>query len=294
MQYIPAKNIISTVKPTTDYIQRDYNMNIYRGCCHGCIYCDSRSECYQLSDFEIVKAKENALVIIEKELKSKRKKGLIATGAMSDPYNPAEEKLQITREALKLVDKYGFGISITTKSPLIARDADILRNIAKHSPADVRLTITAFDDNLAKIIEPHAAPSSERFNALELLAKSNVFCGIFITPVLPFITDSIENITKIIDKAHNIGIKNIVCMPGMTLRKGNREYYYAALDKHFPNLKEKYMALYGEQYICSSQNYKEILETVKNLCEKYNILYTFSSINLYLKSLYANPQTSLF
>ena len=283
MDYIDAKTIITSVKPTDDYIYRDYNMNIYRGCCHGCIYCDSRSLCYGIDSFDTVRAKKNVLTLIENELKSKRRKGIVATGAMSDPYNPHEEKLCLTRGALKLVACYAFGVSVTTKSALVARDADIFNEIAQCSVADVRLTITAFDDALAQKIEPHVSRPSERFLALERLAKGGSYTGMFIMPVLPFITDTEENIRSLVRRAADCGVQNIVCMPGMTLRAGNREYYYQALDQHFPGVKQQYMLRFGERYSCSSPRADILWEIFREECRAHKILYSFRSINQEIK-----------
>lgn len=293
MQYIQAKQILHPVKATNDYIHRDYNMNIYRGCCHGCIYCDSRSACYHLENFEKIQAKEHVALMLHKELGQKRKKGIIGTGAMSDPYNPFEQSLELTRTALRLINEHRFGVSITTKSPLITRDIDILKQISQHSPVDVRMTITTADDTLSKIIEPQVAPSSERFDALSRLADAGLFCGIMIMPTLPFITDTEENITQIVKQGIAAGVGNIVFMPGMTLRTGNREYYYQMLDAHFSGLKTTYRETFGERYECLSPNASFLRKRFVDLCRENQILYTFPAINKKLKQLYSKP-LSLF
>ena len=294
MDFIPAKSIISAVKPTDNYVYRDFNMNIYRGCTHGCIYCDARSACYHLDRFDEVRGKENTLSLIEDELRHKRKKGIIATGAMSDPYNPMEAEYELTRNALKLIDKYGFGVSITTKSPLVTRDIDIFTSIASHSAVDIRLTITALEDDLSRRIELGVAPSSERFAALAKLANSGVYTGIFITPVLPLITDMPENIVGIVREGAKCGIKNTVCFFGMTLRSGNREYYYAALDREFPGVRERYEKLYGESYECPSPDARQLWNAFTAECGKHGILYDFKSINRTIRGLAGNTQLSLF
>lgn len=293
MEFIEAVRIIHPVKPTDDYIDRDYNMNIYRGCCHGCVYCDSRSLCYQIDRFDTVRAKQNALQMIEGELKQKRRRGIIATGAMSDPYTPFERDLLLTRGALELIARYRFGVSLTTKSPLAARDADIYKEIAAHALADVRLTITAADDGLAKKLEPNVAPSSERFAALEALSAAGVHTGVFITPVLPYITDTMENIRTIVKRAADCGATDVVCMMGMTLRAGNREYYYAALEREFPGIKQKYIAAFGDRYMCPSPRAKELYAAFRDACEAHRLLYTFKSINRAMRSL-MDRQVSFF
>lgn len=294
MKSVVVKGILSTVKSTGSYIDRDYNMNLYRGCTHGCIYCDSRSACYHIDDFDEVKIKANALDILERELRGKRKCGIIATGSMSDPYNPFEKEQCVTREALKLIDKYGFGVSITTKSCLISRDTDIFKSIASHSPVDIRLTITTPYNELASKLEPFAPSSSQRFSALEGLSSSGAYTGIFITPVLPFITDKTEDILKMVDMGYECGVKNIVCIPGMTLREGNREYYYKALDDVFPGIKEKYISAFHNSYICASDNSDEINSEFAKRCKEHGILYKFNEINTAIRSLFRVRQLELF
>jgi len=199
MEYIKAKKLISQYAYDNSWFDINYNMNIYKGCCHGCIYCDSRSECYQIEDFDRVRAKENAIESIGKELKGKRRKGVIGTGAMSDPYNPLEKKFQLTRGALEEVNKYNFGISIATKSPLITRDIDILKKISSHSPVLIKMTITTFDDDLCKRIEPNVPCSSERFKAIKQLSDNGIYTGILLMPILPFINDT-EEMEKVLEE----------------------------------------------------------------------------------------------
>lgn len=278
MQYIPAKTIINAVKPSPHWFLFNYNMNIYRGCCHGCIYCDSRSDCYRIEDFDAVRAKKDALVIIEKELRSKRKKGIIATGAMSDPYNPFEEDLLLTRKALQLVDKYKFGISIATKSPLVARDADILKKISSHSNVIVKMTITCADDNLSKKIEPFAPVSSERFKALKELSQEGVFAGILMMPLLPFINDTKENILSVIHRGKAAGVKFIFPAFGLTLRANQRDYFYKEIDKLFPAISQKYIKAYGGAYACASPKENELYAIFKQECAKLGIIYKMKDI----------------
>lgn len=209
MEYIPTKTIVSNYKDNPRWFGINYNMNIYKGCCHGCIYCDSRSNCYQIIDFDRVRIKENLIEIIKKDLTSKRKKGVVGTGAMSDPYNPFEEKYLLTRQALKLLDEHRFGIAITTKSDLIVRDIDILKRIQKHSPNLVKITITTFDDELCKKIEPNVSTTSDRFKALKKLSDNNIYSGVLLMPILPFINDTEENIRNIIKRAYECGAKFI-------------------------------------------------------------------------------------
>ena len=200
-------------------------MNIYKGCCHGCIYCDSRSDCYGIEDFDRVRIKENSINLIEKDLKSKRKKGIVATGAMSDPYNPFEEKFLLTRKALELIDKYNYGAAIATKSDLIIRDIDVLKRIKEHSPVLCKITITTADDELSKKIEPNVCLSSERFKAIKKLSDEGIYTGILLMPILPFINDTEENIISIVRKAKENGAKFVYPAFGVTLRSNQRIHF---------------------------------------------------------------------
>ncbi|MDL2228240.1 radical SAM protein [Bacteroidales bacterium OttesenSCG-928-K03] len=295
MQTVPAKKIVSAYTER-GWFGANFNMNIYRGCCHGCIYCDSRSECYNIPDFDTVKAKENALSIIENELKSKRKKGIIMTGAMSDPYNPFEKTEQLTRGALHLINKYNFGINILTKSNLVARDADILKSIQEHNPAVVNFTITTANDELCKKIEPNVAKTSERLKALESLAKADISCGIGLMPVLPFINDNSENISQLVKLVADAGAKWIFSYPtlAVSLRQNQRKYYYDRLDENFPGIKDKYIKTYGSSYWCASQNSDELWKELISLCKKYNLLYRHNEIEDAIRNDNKQRQISLF
>ena len=297
MYYIDAKQILSGYAENNRWFGLNYNMNLYKGCSHGCIYCDSRSGCYGVKNFDSVRAKRNALDILNKELKSKRKKGVIGIGAMSDTYNPFERKLNLTRGALELINRYGFGISIATKSDLILRDIDILKKISNHSPVLIKITITTFHDSLCRKIEPNVVPSSSRFEAIRKLTSEGIFTGILLMPVLPFINDNEENIRSIVRKAKECGAKFIFAYGmGLTLRGNQREYYYEKLSKLFPNefLVKKYMNIYGEKYECSSLEHRKLWDIFKNECERCGILYKMNDIiNAYRKN-YEETQISLF
>ena len=294
MKTVPAKTIVTKMKKPSAWFGADYNMNIYRGCCHGCIYCDSRSDCYRNPDFSTVKAKENALQIVRDDLRRKVKTGVIATGAMSDPYNPFEKNEKLTRNSLELINAYGFGVAIDTKGILVTRDIDILNDIQKNSPVIVKVSITTADDTLSKIIEPGAAPSSERFAALKQLSGAGIFCGVLMMPILPFINDTEENITAIVDKAKDAGAKFIYPAFGVTMRQGNREYFFEQLDKHFPGYKEKYISKYRNNYVCSSPKSRKLWGLFADLCKQNGILYNMKDIIYAYKRPYENEQLSLF
>lgn len=294
MDYIPAKSIISNYKENNEWFGGNYNMNIYKGCCHGCIYCDSRSDCYGIEDFDRVRVKENSINLIEKDLKSKRKKGVVSTGAMSDPYNPFEEKLLLTRKALELIDKYNYGAAIDTKSDLIARDIDVLKRIKEHSPVLCKITITTADDELSKKIEPNVSLSSERFKAIKELSDAGIYTGILLMPILPFINDTEENIISIVRKAKENGAKFIYPAFGVTLRSNQRMHFFDKLDKEFPKIKERYIREFQNNYMCSSPKGRELYKIFTEECRKNGIIYKMKDIIEDYKKLYSNEQISLF
>lgn len=297
MEYIPAKTLISNYNKDNWWFGINYNMNIYKGCSHGCIYCDSRSECYGLENFDRIRAKKDAIQIITNELRKKRKKGIIGTGAMSDPYNPFEKEMMLTRDALKEINNFNFGIAIATKSDLVLRDIDILKKIKSHSPTLIKITITTFDDELCKRIEPNVCVTSKRFKAIKELSNNGIFTGILLMPILPFINDNEENIVQIVRKAHECGAKFIFAYGmGLTLRGNQREYFYNSLIEKFPNknIVAKYKETFGNKYECASLNHKRLWYIFKNECEKLGILYKMEDIILAYKSNYGNDQISWF
>ena len=236
-------------------------MNLYRGCSHGCIYCDSRSKCYQMNhDFEDIEVKENALELLEAALRRKRKRCMIGTGAMTDPYLPLEKNLGYTRKALLLIEKYGFGVALQTKSDLVLRDLDILRRINEKTKAVVQMTLTTADEKLCSIIEPNVSTANERFEALKALRDAGIPTVVWLCPVLPFINDTEENIRTILGMCVEAGVRGVLCFGmGLTLREGNREYFYRQLDIHFPRLKERYIRTYGNNYVVDSPRSTELM-----------------------------------
>lgn len=293
MEYIPAKTLIGRTKDSS-WFGTSYTMNIYKGCSHGCIYCDSRSDCYCISDFDTVHAKQNALGLIRDELRRKAQTGVIGTGSMSDPYNPFEKKLLLTRHALELIDTYEFGVSIATKSPLMTRDIDLIQSIQSHSPVICKITITTPDDTLAKKIEPYVAPSTKRFEAVKLLSGAGIFTGLLLMPVLPFITDEPDPILELIHLAKANGARFIYPAFGMTLRSGQRNYYYEKLDELFPGTKEQYIKRYGDFYRCTSPHARKLYTLFANECDKLGILYKMPQIISASKEGHMPRQLSLF
>ena len=249
-------------------------MNIYRGCTHGCIYCDSRSSCYQFAHpFEDVEVKQNAPELLEKALRGKRKTCMIGTGAMSDPYMHCEEKLCLTRKCLEIILKYGFGAAVQTKSDRILRDIDLLDQINRSVKCVVQITLTTYDDNLCRLVEPNVCNTKRRIEVLKQMKERNIPTVVWLTPVLPFINDTEENIVAILNECIRAGVKGIICFDmGLTLREGDREYYYAALDKFFPGLKQKYIECYGNAYELPSPNAKSLMELFRKICSDNGIL----------------------
>jgi len=294
MNYVSAKTIISGYAENNMWFGCNYNMNIYKGCCHGCIYCDSRSECYGVEIFDEVRAKENALALIERELKSKRKKGVVGTGAMSDPYNPFEKEHLLTRGALELINKHGFGVAIATKSDLVLRDIDILKEISRHSPVLVKITITTADDELCRKIEPHAALSSQRFEVIKSLSQAGINTCVLLMPVLPFIEDNEANIRDIVVLAHENGARFIYPAFGVTLRQNQREWFFSKLEESFPSLKAKYIESFGNAYECRCPNSKELWNLFQCECKKTGIIYKMNEIISAYKQGYGDGQLSLF
>ena len=291
---VSAKTIVNKNSSPYAWFGIDYSMNIYRGCSHGCIYCDSRSACFQNPDFNTIKAKENALQLIRDDLRRKVKTGVVGNGAMSDPYNPLEERLQLTRNSLELINAFGFGASLTTKSALATRDIDILKDIQTHSPVIVKMSITVADDELSKLLEPNVATTSQRFEALGRLAGEGIFCGVLIMPMLPFITDDTENLVKLLRLIKEAGADFVYTYMGMTLRPGSREHFYKELDSRLPEIKEKYIKRFGMRKHCQSQNSKKLWTTLESECEYLGLLYDMKAITHRYKAGYGSRQLTLF
>lgn len=267
---ITSKKILSLNKKPSSWFGVKYLFNIYRGCEHKCIYCDSRSLCYGIENFDELNVKINAIELLEKELKNKRKKGTLGTGAMSDPYTISEKKYMLTRKSLEIVEKYKYPIHITTKSNLILRDVDILQEVNKIY-ASVAITITASDDDLAEKIEPFASSSSDRFKALGILSTLGICTSITMMPILPFIEDNEKNIRQIVEKAGFYGVKYIVPWLGMSLRDRQRIYYYEKLDEYFPGVKDKYIKRFNDRYRCTVRNINKLSEILKEECYRQGI-----------------------
>ena len=265
MHFTDAKGILSSTN----------GMNLYRGCTHGCIYCDARSKCYQFThEFEDIEVKQNAPQLLEQALRSKRKKCMIGTGSMCDPYMHCEEQLQLTRRCLEIIDRYEFGLAIQTKSDMILRDLDLLKSINKKAKCVVQITLTTFDEDLCKILEPNVCTTKRRFEVLEIMRDEGIPTVVWLSPVLPFINDTKENIDGILDYCIRAKVHGIICFGmGVTLREGDREYFYAALDKHFPGLKKRYQEKYGLAYEVTSDNHKELMNNLRTRCKESKIIY---------------------
>ena len=277
MHYAAAKGILSSRN----------GMNLYRGCQHGCIYCDARSMCYQMDHpFEDIEVKENAIELLESALKSKRRPCMIGTGGMSDPYIPLESRLQMTRRALELIEKYGFGVAIQTKSAGILRDLDLLKRIHSRAKVVVQMMLTTCDEDLCRIIEPNVSTTRERAAVLKQFRDAGIPTVVWLSPILPFLNDTPENILGLLDYCAEAGVKGIINFGmGLTLRDGNREYFYRGLDRHFPGLKERYIQTYGNAYEVSSPRSMELLKLFHETCEARRIWHDNDVIFRYMGQL---------
>ena len=268
MHFVDAKGILTGGKGR-------YGMNIYRGCTHGCIYCDSRSRCYQFTHpFDDIEVKRNAPELLEQALAAKRQKCMIGTGSMSDPYMPCEADLGLTRQCLEIICRYGFGAAIQTKSDLILRDIDLLEAIHRKAGCVVQITLTTWDEQLCGILEPNVCRTQRRVAVLEEMRKRGIPTVVWLTPILPFINDTAENLRPILAACAQAQVKGIICFDmGLTLREGSREYYYAALDRHFPGLKERYARTYGNAYEVPSPRSRQLMALFEDFCRERGILY---------------------
>lgn len=274
MHFTDAKGILSS----------NNGMNLYRGCTHGCIYCDARSKCYGMEhDFEDIEVKKNAPELLETALRSKRKKCMIGTGAMSDPYMHCEEKLKLTRKCLEIIDHYGYGLAIQTKSDGILRDLELLKSINEKSKCVVQMTLTTYDEALCRKLEPNVCTTKERVNALKIFHENGIPTVVWLSPILPFINDTRENIEGILDYCIEANVYGIICFGmGVTLREGNREYFYKALDKEFPGMKEKYHYKYGNAYEIPSDRNQELMRLFREKCREHGIVHNVDECFAYL------------
>lgn len=263
MHRVQAKGILSAQN----------GMNLYRGCQHGCIYCDARSACYQMKHaFEDIEVKENAPFLLEQALRSKRKKCMIGTGAMSDPYIPLEEELGLTRRCLELIAEYGFGLAIQTKSDRILRDLELLKEINRKAKCVVQMTLTTCDDELCRIVEPNVCVTKRRVEVLDILLNEGIPTIVWMTPILPFINDTRENVEGLLSQCIRVKVKGIITFGmGLTLRQGDREYFYRKLDQHFPGLKQRYISTYGNAYEIPSPNHRELMRILHCTCSRHGI-----------------------
>jgi DNA repair photolyase len=295
MEYIPAKYILIRTKSTA-WFGTDHTMNLYRGCCHGCLYCDSRSDCYHIPDFDRVTAKADALPLLRDELARKVRPAFISMGSMSDPYNPFEEELLLTRHALELIDAYGCGAAAATKSDLILRDTDLYQSIQTHSPVVCKVTVTTVAEDLAAKVEPRAPSPARRLKAVEGLARAGIFCGVLLMPVLPFLEDRPEQVLEVVDRAADAGARFVYPGFGVTMRQGQREHFLRQLDLAFPdqNLSRRYLARYGNRYQCPSPRARQLWEVFTRRCQDRGLLYQMPRIISAATRNYGDRQLSFF
>ena len=276
MHFVKVKGILSSKN----------GMNLFCGCTHGCIYCDSRSKCYQMNhSFEDIEVKENSIELLEDRLKRKRKKCMIGMGSMTDPYINEELKLNYTRKALETINKYGFGLTLITKSSNIIRDLDLLKEINSKTKCVVQMTLTTYDERLCKIIEPNVSTTKERVETLIKLREAGIPAVVWMTPILPYINDTEENIRGILNYCKEAKVKGILCFGmGLTLREGNREYFYSKLDKYFPHLRDRYIREFGNSYVVNSKNNYRLMKIFRDFCENEKIMYDYNKIFSYLNT----------
>ena len=287
MHFVEAKTLVSGRN----------GMNIYRGCAHGCVYCESRSACYQITHpFEDIEVKRNAPALLESVLQKRRKTCVISTGSMSDPYQPCEAELRLTRRCLELIDRYGFGASVITKSDLVLRDLDLFESIHRKAKSVLQMTMTVSDDELSRVLEPNVCPSSRRYEVLKAFQSRGIPGVVWLSPFLPFLTDTEENLRRLLDYCFSAGVKGIVCFGiGLTLRQGNREYFYSQLDRHFPGLSDEYRKTYGSAYVVSSPRQDELMRLFHAECEKRGVLHDPEDCFRYIAELpELEKQLSLF
>lgn len=276
MHFVKVKGILSSKN----------GMNLFRGCTHGCIYCDSRSKCYQMNhSFEDIEVKENSIELLEDRLKRKRKKCMIGMGSMTDPYINEELKLNYTRQAIETINKYGFGLTLITKSSNIIRDLDLLKEINSKTKCVVQMTLTTYDERLCKIIEPNVSTTKERVETLIKLREAGIPTVVWMTPILPYINDTKENVIGILNYCKEAKVKGILCFGmGLTLREGNREYFYSKLDKYFPYLKDRYIREFGNSYVINSKNNYRLMKIFRDFCENEKIMHDYNKIFSYLNT----------
>lgn len=287
MHFVEAKSLLTKWN----------GMNIYRGCAHGCVYCDSRSECYHFQyPFEDIEIKKNAPDLLEKILRSKRKTCVISFGYMCDPYQPCEKDLKLTRTCLTLLEQYGFGATVTTKSDLVLRDMDLFCSIKEKAKAVVQMTLTVADEELSKKLEPGVCNTKRRYEVLKEFQKNDIPTVVWMSPILPYLTDTKENVKALMEYCFDAGVKGIICYGmGVTLRAGDREYYYRALDKYFPGLSDRYREKYGNSYEVLSERSEELMAFFSKECEKRGVLHTPEDCFRYIREMPKQyEQMSLF
>lgn len=286
MHYKEAKSILSPKN----------GMNLYRGCTHGCIYCDSRSKCYAMEhDFEDVEIKSNAPELLEAALRRKRTKCMVSTGSMCDPYLPIEEQQGLTRRCLEIIDRYGFGATVITKSDLLLRDLDLIKSIDSKSKFVVQMTLTTFDEALCRILEPNVCTTKRRTEVLNILRDEGIPTVVWLCPILPFINDTEENLRGILNCCFEAEVRGIMCFGmGVTLREGDREYFYQRLDEHFPGMKQRYIARFGGSYQCLSPNDTALARIFREECNKRGIMCSPDRIFEYLNTFESKPDENQF
>jgi len=268
---VQARTVLNPIRQPDPIFGLRYTLNLYRGCQHHCIYCDSRSACYNIADFDgEIQVKTTPPQLLDQELARKRTRGTIGTGSMNDPYMPLETHYRLTRAALSVIARHGFPVHVLTKSDLVLQDLPLLQEIHKVYAA-VTFTITTPADDLAARIEPAAPSPTRRFQAVEALASAGLYTGIALMPALPWITDRWEDLSELIRRAAGCGAQYILPLMAVTLRDRQREHYYAQLDRHFPGLRSRYERQFGLRYTAWAPHSRELFHKIGDLCSQLGL-----------------------
>ncbi|MCF7886701.1 MAG: radical SAM protein [Candidatus Marinimicrobia bacterium] len=275
---IEAKSILRKMNKIDSWFLCVSGMNIYRGCEHACVYCDGRTEKYQVAgEFgEEITVKRNAAELLQEELqKYSNKSGLIMIGGgVGDSYQPAEKDYKLTRQILEIIKAHKLPIHILTKSTLVLRDIDIIKELNAATKVIVSMSFSSVDDELSELLEPGVAPPSARLAALQEFKNAGISCGMYLMPTIPYITDTPQKIEECFQKASQLDLDFIV-YTGLTLKEGRqKQFFYKFLERHYPELIDQYDDLYqeGNKWGSPNQDYSESFgHFLLTLSQKYKM-----------------------
>ncbi|MBU4444642.1 radical SAM protein [bacterium] len=278
---INAKSILRKHKRIDSWFLSRYGMNLYRGCTHNCVYCDGRAEGYYVDgDFGTeVAGKVNAIEILRRELDPARrrkplKKGfMMIGGGVGDSYQPIEKQYRISRKALELIAEYQFPVHILTKSTLVKRDIDVLKAINEKNRAIVSFSFSSVDDDISALFEPGVPPPSERLETIKFFKQEGIACGMYLVPVIPFITDKPRLMEDAVRRARDTGV-DFINFSGMTLKDGRqKDYFMQTITEHYPDLTSSYRKIYKSDKWgqASGEYYQSIHQTFSTIIDQYKI-----------------------